>query len=170
VHLVRPEDETSGARAGTFGDHQQIDLERPARRRPDRHAGVVLGHLRDRVAVDQLDPVGNGVQDDAGEVPAQHLELGGGSLRAVGGQGGAHSAGRVDHDGGVLGGVRGLHRVEEAHPLQHVPGQTADVDVLPAVAEARRPLEDGHLPSGSLQPERGREPRDARAGHDRSVC
>ncbi|WP_254594618.1 hypothetical protein [Streptomyces sp. 8P21H-1] len=107
------------------------------------------------------------VEDGAGEVTAQDLQFRGGAVRAVGRQFGDRPALSVHEDRAGLGGVQRLHRVEEPHPVEDLPRDTADVDVLPAVTEGRCALEDRDLPADAAQPVGGREAGDARAGDHR---
>ena len=108
----------------------------------------------DPVAEDVLGVVAGAVDDDAGQLAAQDLQLGGGAagVGPAGGEAGHGGAVGVDELGARLAGGRGPDGVLDAHAAGDLAAGAADVDVLPVVAELVEAFDDGGLPSPGVEP------------------
>ena len=113
----------------------------------------------------QVDPVAARLPEQAGELAPQDLQLGGRTVTGAG-------LGRKLRDGASvvvdeprpdLAGASLAHRLQQVHPLEHVAGQTADVDVLPARSRLGRTLENCDVVADLVEPVRRRGTGDARA-------
>lgn len=157
-------DRTGGGMHAVGADHQVEGAGRGVLE-GDHHAVVVLDQVGDRIAEDVFDILRGGVVENGGQIPAQHLLVGGGAqadeIRAQGGQ--PFSA-AIDPFAAAHGGGGGPDLVEQTHALDDFHCDASNVDLVAARPQGAGLLDDGDGEAVPVQPIRQRGTGDAGAG------